>query len=144
MQAMVFREVGRPLVLEERLLPLPGSGEIRVRIEACAVCRTDLHIFDGDLPNPKLPLIPGHEIVGIVEAVGWNVDPARIGGLVGVPWLGHTCGCCDFCRGHMENLCDRPEFTGYLAKLQERPALQRAFIKNQTWYAELHPEQKAS
>lgn len=113
MQAMVFREVGRPLELEERPLPSPGSGEIRVRIEACAVCRTDLHIFDGDLPNPRLPLIPGHEIVGIAEEVGPGVDPARIGSRVGIPWLGHSCGSCDFCRHHMENLCDRPEFTGY-------------------------------
>lgn len=113
MQAMVFREIGRPLELEDRPLPRPGAGEIRVRIEACAICRTDLHIFDGDLPNPKLPLIPGHEIVGIAEEVGPGIDPARIGGRVGIPWLGRSCGGCDFCRRHMENLCDRPEFTGY-------------------------------
>jgi propanol-preferring alcohol dehydrogenase len=113
MQAMIFREVGRPLEFEERPLPSPGQGEIRVRVEACAVCRTDLHILDGDLPNPKHPLIPGHEIVGISEAIGPGVDPVRIGRRVGIPWLGHSCGCCRFCRDHMENLCDRPEFTGY-------------------------------
>jgi propanol-preferring alcohol dehydrogenase len=113
MQAMVFREVGRPLEIEERPVPQPGRGEIRVYVEACAICRTDLHVLDGELPHPKLPLIPGHEIVGIAEAVGPDVDPARIGGRVGIPWLGHSCGSCDFCRHHMENLCDRPEFTGY-------------------------------
>jgi D-arabinose 1-dehydrogenase-like Zn-dependent alcohol dehydrogenase len=79
MRAMVFRKVGQPLAMEERPLPSPGEGEILVRIEACAVCRTDLHIFDGDLPNPKLPLIPGHEIVGIAEEVGARVDPVYVG-----------------------------------------------------------------
>jgi alcohol dehydrogenase, propanol-preferring len=89
------------------------SGEIRLKVEACAVCRTDLHVVDGDLPHPKLPLVPGHEIVGIIEAVGEDVDPARIGRRVGVPWLGHTCGSCPYCRSGAENLCDRPLFTGY-------------------------------
>lgn len=97
----------------ERDDPTPGSGELRIKVEACAVCRTDLHIVDGDLENPKLPLIPGHEIVGIVDAVGENVEPARLGRRVGVPWLGHTCGTCLYCRTKAENLCDRPQFTGY-------------------------------
>jgi propanol-preferring alcohol dehydrogenase len=92
---------------------VPGTGQIRLRIEACAVCRTDLHVVDGDLPEPKLPLVPGHEIVGIIDAVGAGIDPARIGRRVGVPWLGHTCGTCPYCRADAENLCDRPQFTGY-------------------------------
>jgi propanol-preferring alcohol dehydrogenase len=110
---MVFHAVGQPLRMEERPDPVPQDGELRVRVEACAVCRTDLHILDGDLPDPKLPLIPGHEIVGIAEAVGPGVDPARIGRRVGIPWLGHTCGCCRFCLADRENLCDHPQFTGY-------------------------------
>lgn len=113
MLAMVMEKVGAPLRMMERPDPVPGAGELLVRIEACAVCRTDLHVLDGDLANPKLPLVPGHEIVGIVEAVGMNVSPARIGRRVGVPWLGHSCGECSFCRAEQENLCDRPLFTGY-------------------------------
>ncbi|PPE78916.1 alcohol dehydrogenase [Kaistia algarum] len=109
---MVLHAVGQPLVLEERPVPLPGPGEIRVRVEACAVCRTDLHVVDGDLPDPRLPLVPGHEIVGIVEAVGEGV-PLAMGRRVGIPWLGHTCGHCAFCAGGQENLCDTPQFTGY-------------------------------
>jgi propanol-preferring alcohol dehydrogenase len=110
---MVFHKVGAPLALEERPDPVPGPGQIRVRIEACAVCRTDLHVLDGDLPEPSLPLVPGHEIVGIAEEAGAGVDRARIGRRVGIPWLGHACGACAFCRSHRENLCDHPEFTGY-------------------------------
>ncbi|PSJ60359.1 zinc-dependent alcohol dehydrogenase family protein [Pseudaminobacter soli (ex Li et al. 2025)] len=113
MKAMVLEAVGRPLVLSERPDPVPGPGQIRLEVEACAVCRTDLHVVDGDLPDPKLPLVPGHEIVGIVDAVGDGVDAARIGRRVGVPWLGHTCGTCPYCRMGSENLCDYPEFTGY-------------------------------
>ena len=113
MKAMVLREVRRPLVLEERLNPEPSSNEIRVRVEACAVCRTDLHVVDGELPHLKLPIIPGHEIVGIVDAVGDEVRVLAIGTRVGVPWLGHTCGVCAYCRSGQENLCDRPLFTGY-------------------------------
>lgn len=113
MKAMVLRDIGRPLVLEERPDPLPGPGEIRLRVEACAVCRTDLHVVDGDLPQPRLPLVPGHEIVGIVDLVGEGIDPVRLGGRVGVPWLGHTCGRCAYCRSGAENLCDEPLFTGY-------------------------------
>ncbi len=113
MKAMVLREIAAPLVCEDRPDPVPGAGEIRLRVEACAVCRTDLHVVDGDLPQPRLPLIPGHEIVGIVDAVGAGVEPARLGTRVGVPWLGHTCGHCPFCRSGAENLCDEPLFTGY-------------------------------
>lgn len=113
MRAMVLEEIGKPLMAVERPLPEPLAGQIRLRVEACAVCRTDLHVVDGDLPKPKLPLVPGHEIVGIVEAVGAGVDPARIGRRVGVPWLGHTCGTCAYCRSDAENLCDDPLFTGY-------------------------------
>jgi propanol-preferring alcohol dehydrogenase len=110
---MLLEEVGAALQPTERDDPVPGDGEVRLRIEACAVCRTDLHVVDGDLPNPKLPLVPGHEIVGIVDRVGPCVDPARVGRRVGVPWLGHTCGSCAYCAGGRENLCDSPVFTGY-------------------------------
>jgi propanol-preferring alcohol dehydrogenase len=110
---MVLRAVGRPLILEERPDPSPGPGEIRVRVEACAVCRTDLHVVDGDLPNPKLPISPGHEIVGVVDALGETVGGFALGERVGVPWLGHTCGHCRYCTSGRENLCDAPLFTGY-------------------------------
>ncbi|SMH51758.1 zinc-dependent alcohol dehydrogenase family protein [Mesorhizobium australicum] len=113
MKAMVLEKPGMPLVPVERPDPMPGVGEIRLRVEACAVCRTDLHVVDGDLTHPKLPLVPGHEIVGIVDAVGPDVEPARLGRRVGVPWLGHTCGACPYCRSGSENLCDAPLFTGY-------------------------------
>ncbi|MFH1794944.1 MAG: zinc-dependent alcohol dehydrogenase family protein [Pseudomonadota bacterium] len=113
MEAMVLEGPGMPLVFMERPDPTPGAGEIRLKIEACAVCRTDLHVVDGELDHPKLPLIPGHEIVGIVDAVGPGVDPARMGRRAGVPWLGHTCGSCAYCRSGAENLCDAPLFTGY-------------------------------
>ena len=113
MKAMVLERPGMPLVFMERPDPTPGAGEIRLRIEACAVCRTDLHVVDGELQHPKLPLIPGHEIVGIIDAVGPGVDPGRLGRRVGVPWLGHTCGSCTYCRSGSENLCDAPLFTGY-------------------------------
>lgn len=113
MRAMVLRAIGAPLVAEERPEPQPGPGEIRVRVEACAVCRTDLHVVDGELPNPKLPIVPGHEIVGIVEAVGPGVAAPAVGMRVGVPWLGHACGHCAYCGSGRENLCDDPLFTGY-------------------------------
>lgn len=113
MKAMVLERTGQPLVLTERADPRPGPGEIRLKVEACAVCRTDLHVVDGELEHPRLPLVPGHEIVGIVDAVGAGVDPARIGRRVGVPWLGHACGTCPYCRSGAENLCDDPLFTGY-------------------------------
>src|SRR5271170_601810 len=113
MKAMVLRSVGRPLMLAERPDPSPGPGEIRLRIEACAVCRTDLHVVDGDLPALKRPIIPGHEIVGIVDKLGAGVDAPAVGARVGVPWLGHTCGVCPYCASERENLCDHPTFTGY-------------------------------
>jgi propanol-preferring alcohol dehydrogenase len=113
MKAMVLERPGTPLVLVERPDPVPGPGEIRLKVEACAVCRTDLHVVDGELEHPKLPLVPGHEIVGHVDAIGAGVDPSRMGRRVGVPWLGHTCGVCPYCRSGAENLCDRPLFTGY-------------------------------
>lgn len=113
MKAMVLERPGTPLVPVERADPVAGPGEIRLRVEACAVCRTDLHVIDGELEHPKLPLVPGHEIVGIVDAVGPGVDTARLGRRVGVPWLGHACGTCPYCRSAAENLCDAPLFTGY-------------------------------
>lgn len=113
MKAMVLQQLGKPLVFAERDDPRPGPGELRMKVEACAVCRTDLHVVDGDLKNPNLPLIPGHEIVGIVDAVGDGVETTRLGCRVGVPWLGHTCGTCPYCCKKAENLCDEPQFTGY-------------------------------
>lgn len=113
MRAMVLSAPGRPLALEERPDPHPAPGEIRVRVEACGVCRTDLHIVDGELPNVVRPIVPGHEIVGIVDEVGQNVTSHRIGQRVGIPWPGHTCGNCPYCAAHQENLCDRPVFTGH-------------------------------
>ena len=113
MRAMVLPAPGSLLRLEERADPLPGDGEIRVAVSACGVCRTDLHVVDGELPAIKYPIIPGHEIVGRVDALGRNVTTHGIGDRVGIPWLGHTCGVCRFCRDGMENLCDRPLFTGY-------------------------------
>lgn len=113
MRAMVLRALRAPLVLEERPIPSPREGEILVRISACAVCRTDLHVVDGDLPDTRLPIVPGHEIVGRVEAVGKGVTQFALGVRVGIPWLGGTCGVCPFCEGGHENLCDRPAFTGY-------------------------------
>lgn len=113
MRAMVLEAPGRPLRLQERPLPEPAAGEVRVRVEACAVCRTDLHVVDGELPDPALPLVPGHEIVGRVEALGAGVQHLLPGMRVGVPWLGHTCGHCAWCAEGRENLCDTPVFTGY-------------------------------
>ncbi|MDF2118604.1 zinc-dependent alcohol dehydrogenase family protein [Roseiarcaceae bacterium H3SJ34-1] len=113
MRAMVLHALGCALVPEARPEPAPGPGEIRVRVEACAVCRTDLHVVDGDLANPKLPIVPGHEIVGIVEALGAGVAQPAVGMRVGIPWLGHTCGHCAYCAAGSENLCDTPAFTGY-------------------------------
>ena len=113
MKAMLLERIGEPLKPTERPDPSPAAGEIRLKVEACAVCRTDLHVVDGDLSHPRLPLIPGHEIVGIVDAIGEGVAPSRLGRRVGVPWLGHTCGSCPYCSAGSENLCDRPLFTGY-------------------------------
>jgi alcohol dehydrogenase, propanol-preferring len=113
MKAMVLVGPGQPLSLEQRPDPVPGPGEIRVRVEACGVCRTDLHIVDGELPDTHLPIVPGHEIVGTVEALGPGVASPGSGQRVGIPWLGHTCGVCPYCASHRENLCDRPVFTGH-------------------------------
>lgn len=113
MQAMVLRGESPLLQFETRPDPLPGPGEIRLKVEACAVCRTDLHVVDGDLPHPRLPLVPGHEIVGRVDLVGTDVAGLAPGDRVGVPWLGHCCGHCPYCIAGAENLCDAPLFTGY-------------------------------
>ncbi len=112
-RAMVLDKPRTPLTLKERPLPLPGRGEILIGIEACGVCRTDLHVVDGELPDPKLPIVPGHEIVGRVVALGPGVTDFTPGQRVGVPWLGATCGVCPYCRAGRENLCDAPLFTGY-------------------------------
>ena len=113
MRAMVFQGPGRPLALTELAAPTPGDEQLLIRVSACAVCRTDLHIVDGELPQPKSALVPGHEIVGVVVEKGSRVDRFAVGDRVGVPWLGWTCGVCAFCRSGRENLCDRARFTGY-------------------------------
>lgn len=112
MMAMVLRQVGGPLIPEHRPEPIPRAGEVRIRVEACAVCRTDLHVIDGELPQAVYPIVPGHEIVGTVEALGPGVAEPGVGTRVGVPWLGHTCGHCAYCKSARENLCDEPGFTG--------------------------------
>jgi alcohol dehydrogenase, propanol-preferring len=113
MRAMVLDQPGQPLVMRERALPQPAAGEILVEVSACGVCRTDLHVVDGELPHPKLPIVPGHEIVGRVATLGNGVEGFSIGQRVGVPWLGATDGVCAYCRAGRENLCDAPVFTGY-------------------------------
>jgi len=110
---MVLEKAGEPLRLTELAVPTPGPTQVLVDVHACAVCRTDLHVVDGELTQPKLPLIPGHEIVGTVAHVGEGVERFRIGERVGVPWLGWTCSRCCYCRNDQENLCDRAQFTGY-------------------------------
>jgi alcohol dehydrogenase, propanol-preferring len=113
MLAMVLEKSREPLRYIERSDPRPGDGEVRIRVAACGVCRTDLHVVDGELPHPKLPLVPGHEIIGRIDEVGDHVKALEVGQRVGVPWLGKTCGECQYCRSGRENLCDRPLFTGY-------------------------------
>src|ERR1700682_355781 len=110
---MILRELDRPLEWMELADRQPGPVQIRVTVLACGVCRTDLHVVDGELPNQKLPIIPGHEIVGRIDAIGAGVEGLSMGERVGVPWLGHTCGVCPYCVGGEENLCDAPLFTGY-------------------------------
>ena len=110
--AMVLRGARQALQAEQRPLPEPGAGQVRLRVRACAVCRTDLHLQDGDLPMARWPVVPGHEIVGTVEALGAGVEALRVGQRVGVPWLGGCCGRCRYCLAGQENLCDAPEFTG--------------------------------
>ncbi|HEY0179755.1 MAG TPA: zinc-dependent alcohol dehydrogenase family protein [Dokdonella sp.] len=112
MYAMTLHATGHALVREEHADPEPGPGEVRVRVEACGVCRTDLHVVDGELPQTRLPIVPGHEVVGIVDRLGDGVVRPALGARVGVPWLGGACGVCAYCRGGRENLCDAPEFTG--------------------------------
>jgi alcohol dehydrogenase, propanol-preferring len=109
MKAMVFHRVGEPLSMEKLPVPEPAAGEVLVKVEACGVCRTDLHVVDGELDKPKLPLVPGHEIVGQVV----RGSKFQTGQRVGIPWLGFTCGVCKYCRRDQENLCERAEFTGY-------------------------------
>jgi propanol-preferring alcohol dehydrogenase len=113
MRAMILTRPGAPLQAADLPEPVPGPGELRLRVTACGVCRTDLHVADGELPDPKLPLVLGHEIVGRVDAVGDGVTRFRPGDRVGVPWLGWTCGACAFCRSGRENLCPSARFTGY-------------------------------
>jgi alcohol dehydrogenase, propanol-preferring len=113
MQAMVLERPGQKLKLVERPDPMPAEGEVRVRVGACGVCRTDLHVVDGELPDPKLPIVPGHEIVGRIDLVGDAVHTLAPGMRVGIPWLARTCGHCWYCRNGCENLCDQPLFTGY-------------------------------
>ena len=113
MRAMLFEKAGQPLRSAELTAPQAGAGQVLIRVRACAVCRTDLHITDGQLNEPKLPLIPGHEIIGVVEKIGDGVSRFKLGDRVGVPWLGWTCDACEFCLSGRENLCDQARFTGY-------------------------------
>lgn len=113
MQAMILDAPRQPLRLAEMARPVAGDDEVLLRVHACGVCRTDLHVLDGELPHPRLPLIPGHEIVGIVVGKGARVGRFAVGQRVGVPWLGYTCGHCRYCTGGRENLCDEARFTGY-------------------------------
>ena len=113
MYAMVLKARGTPLIWTERADPKPGPGKVRVKISACGVCRTDLHVVDGELPGISYPIVPGHEVVGRIDALGDGVSELAPGVRVGVPWLGSTCGTCPYCRRREENLCDHPEFTGY-------------------------------
>jgi propanol-preferring alcohol dehydrogenase len=114
MRAMLFSQGGGPTLTAADIVdPRPGPHEVLIRVHACAVCRTDLHVVDGDLPNPKSPVVPGHEIVGTIVETGSAAGKFRVGDRVGVPWLGWTCGVCAYCRSGRENLCDRARFTGY-------------------------------
>jgi alcohol dehydrogenase, propanol-preferring len=113
MLAMVLDRPGTPLRPVDLPIPETAPGQIRVKVHACGVCRTDLHLVDGDLPDPKLPIIPGHEIVGTVDKLGEGVERFSLGDRVGIPWLGWTCGECHYCRSRRENLCDNARFTGY-------------------------------
>jgi propanol-preferring alcohol dehydrogenase len=113
MRAMILNKAREPLVLAERPVPEPATGQVQIKIRSCGVCRTDLHVLDGELPNPKLPLIIGHEIVGEISKAGDGVTKLQVGQRVGVPWLGWTCGQCRYCLAGRENLCVRSRFTGY-------------------------------
>jgi propanol-preferring alcohol dehydrogenase len=113
MRAMILEAAHSPLHLSEMPVPVPGPDQVLVRVRACGVCRTDLHVFDGELPHPKLPLVLGHEVVGVITARGEKVERFAVGDRVGIPWLGWTCGECRYCRSGRENLCDRARLTGY-------------------------------
>jgi propanol-preferring alcohol dehydrogenase len=113
MRAMVLHAPGQVLSAEQVPVPVPSAGQIRVRVDACAVCRTDLHVVDGELSQPRLPLIPGHEVIGQVVDAGAGADRFQPGERIGVPWLGYTCGACRYCRAGQENLCEAAGFTGY-------------------------------
>ena len=113
MRAMVLDAAGRPLEARRIARPEPAPGQVLVKVGACGVCRTDLHVVDGELTEPQLPIVPGHEVVGRVVEVGKDVEDLRAGGRVGIPWLGWTCGRCRFCRSGLENLCETARFTGY-------------------------------
>lgn len=113
MQAMIFEGVGKPLALKQVPTPVAGDDQVLIKVIACGICRTDLHVMDGELGSPKLSLIPGHEIIGTIVAVGKNVHDIQENELVGVPWLGYTCGKCKYCCQNKENLCENAKFTGY-------------------------------
>src|SRR5712671_6844716 len=113
MRAQLFTAAGRPLAAAELPAPRPGPQQVMIEVRACAVCRTDLHVLDGELTDPKLPLVPGHEIVGTVVEKGEQVERFAVGERLGIPWLGWTCGTCRFCQSGRENLCNRARFTGY-------------------------------
>jgi propanol-preferring alcohol dehydrogenase len=113
MNAMVLNRIQTPLEWTTLKDPQPGPGQIRVKVSACGVCRTDLHVVDGELPHPQVPIIPGHEIVGRIDLMGPEVKGLKVGERVGIPWLARTCGVCPYCRNGHENLCDHPLFTGY-------------------------------
>ncbi|MBE9539487.1 MAG: alcohol dehydrogenase catalytic domain-containing protein, partial [Proteobacteria bacterium] len=113
MRAMVMTKQGLPLQLKDIPVPEVQAGELLIRVSSCGICRTDLHVLDGDLTEPVLPLVPGHQIVGSIEAIGAGVENFAIGQRVGVPWLGGSCGKCDYCRNGQENLCDAAVYTGY-------------------------------
>lgn len=110
---MVLQRVGEPLVLVERETPMPGHGEMLIEVSACGVCRTDLHVVDGELSGGRRPIVPGHEVIGRIASCGTDVERFRVGERVGVPWLGATCGHCPYCVSDRENLCDQPVFTGF-------------------------------
>src|SRR5262245_41729656 len=113
MHAMVMTAAGQPLASCTVPEPEPAAGEVLIKVHACGVCRTDLHVVDGELPDPKLPLVPGHEVVGTVAALGAGVERFKPGDRVGIPWLGYTCGVCRYCKSGRENLCEAARFTGY-------------------------------
>lgn len=113
MKAMVLNQPQSPLVLTDVPVPEPAPGEVRIQVSCCGMCRTDLHVVDGDLKEPKLPIIPGHQIVGVVDKLGEGVHRFQVGDKVGVPWLGRSCGQCEYCKNNQENLCDEAGYTGY-------------------------------